>query len=364
MVRQYVAVCSFVAFRVRLLQSMPSEISAFSLTLVLGGTGALLAYFLHVPAPYLVGPAAFVTLASLCGLKPRVPLQVRNGVFLVVGLSMGAGVTKEVVAAAWAWPASFAAVIAMSALLLVLVYLLLRRSFGYDSMTAMLGACPGHLSYVLSLAAGVKSDLVSVGIVQSVRVLALTLLVPLFVEFSASAPSGELVGAQVATVGPFTLVAMALPALALGLLFQRWRVPAALLVGGMLVSSTLHLTEIVEGVIPAWLQIPVYVILGSTIGSRFAGVGLADLRRAAVAGVSVTVVAGVVSAGFAALVAHWLNIPLAAALIAFAPGGLETMAAMAVILNADPAYVGTHHIIRLIFLSFLMPAMIAWVRNR
>lgn len=343
---------------------MPSELRAFLLTLVLGGIGAVIAFVLQLPAPYLVGPAALVTVASLCGLRPRVPLQVRNGVFLIVGLSMGAGVTKEVIAAAWAWPASFAMVIGMSAVLLALVYLLLRRFFGYDAMTAMLGACPGHLSYVLSLAAGVKSDLVSVGIVQSVRVLALTLLVPLFVEFGATTPVDGSGMAAVTTIGPLTLLAMALPALALGLLLQRWQVPAALLVGGMLVSSTLHLTDIVQGVIPPWVQIPVYVILGSTIGSRFAGVRLADLRRAAVAGVSVTVVAGIVSAACAALIAHWLNIPLAAALIAFAPGGLETMAAMAVILHADPAYVGTHHIVRLVFLSFLMPAMIAWVRNR
>lgn len=72
-----------------------------------------------------------------------------------------------------------------------------------------------------------------------------------------------------------------------------------------------------------------------------------------------TVLVCAVSAAIALAVSSLLDVPLGAALIAFAPGGLETMAAMAVILNADPAYVGTHHILRLIFLSVLMPFVLS-----
>ncbi|MFD1745952.1 AbrB family transcriptional regulator [Rhizobium helianthi] len=341
---------------------MPAAFKSLLLTAILGISGALIARSLGLPAPFLVGPAALVTLGSLSGLKLRVPMRLRDLAFLSVGLSMGAGVTPQVIAAAWAWPASFLMLITMSALLLFIVFIMLRRLFAYDAMTALLGACPGHLSYVLSLAAGVKSDLVSVGVVQSVRVLALTLLVPLFVEMSGTAPSEPVLVLKQISLP--VLVLMALPAFALGLLLQKWRVPAALLVGGMLISSGLHVSGLVEGAIPAWLQLPVYIVLGSMIGARFSGVRLADLSRAALAGSAVTLVAGVVSVAAALLVSLWLGIPLAAALIAFAPGGLETMAAMAVILHADPAYVGTHHIVRLVFLSFLMPAMIAWVRHR
>ncbi|MCJ9753740.1 AbrB family transcriptional regulator, partial [Neorhizobium sp. BETTINA12A] len=52
------------------------------------------------------------------------------------------------------------------------------------------------------------------------------------------------------------------------------------------------------------------------------------------------------------------GVPLDAALIAFAPGGLETMSAMAVMLHADPTYVGAHHVLRLMFLSVLMPVVL------
>lgn len=338
-----------------------TDIRPVATTAILGTLGAIAAQALSLPAPYLIGPAALVTVGSLMGLQLNVPHAIRNIVFLTVGLSMGAGVTPEVVAAASAWPFSFITLIAMSFALLLIVYAALRRAFGYDPMTSMLAACPGHLSYVLSLAAGVKSDLVSVGVIQSVRVLALTLLVPLMVDLSA--PSANLPSSTPQAIQPIVLLAMAFAAYLLGRGLQKLQVPAALLVGGMIVSSSVHLADIVEGGIPGWLQIPIYIVLGSMIGSRFSGVSLQDLRSACLAGLAVTGIAGIISAAVAFGVSYFLGVPLPAALIAFAPGGLETMAAMAVILHADPAYVGTHHIVRLIFLSFLMPAMIAWVRK-
>lgn len=339
-----------------------TDIWPVTMTAGLGAVGALIAQALSFPAPYLIGPAALVTAGSLLGLDLKVPHIIRNIAFLSVGLSMGASVTPEVMAAARAWPLSFMTLIAMSLVLLLIVYGVLRRFFHYDPMTSMLAACPGHLSYVLSLAAGVKSDLVSVGVIQSVRVLALTLLVPLFVEFSA--PSTAIAAPVLQSIDLLTLLAMALVGYALGRGLQKLQVPAALLAGGMIISSGTHLTGLVEGGIPLWLQVPVYIVLGSMIGSRFAGVSFKELKSACVAGLAVTVIAGAISAGIAFGVSHLLDIPLPAALIAFAPGGLETMAAMAVILHADPAYVGTHHIVRLVFLSFLMPATIAWVRKR
>jgi len=45
-------------------------------------------------------------------------------------------------------------------------------------------------------------------------------------------------------------------------------------------------------------------------------------------------------------------------LIAFAPGGLETMAAMSVILGIDPTFVATHHIARLLMLTVIVPVFV------
>lgn len=329
------------------------EFRSFLLTVVIAVAGAAAAYLVAFPAPFLVGPAVAVTIGGLAGLRLRIPVKVRNASFVIVGLSMGTGLTPEVFVAARTWPLSFAMVPVAVVLLLWVATWVLQRFFGYDRTTAVLAASPGHLSFVMSLAAETRSDLLAVGVIQSVRVLALTLTVPLIVDVLELESTGPLIALP--SLGLVPLVASFCVALLLGLLLLRWRVPAALLLGGLIASGATHLTGMVEGQMPNWIMVPTYILLGAMIGSRFSGASLKAMRVAFVAGGVVTVVVVVLAALIAALVFSVAAVPLDAALIAFAPGGLETMAAMAVMLNAQPTYVGAHHVLRLLILSGLMP---------
>lgn len=334
----------------------PSELRAFALTALIGTAGALIAILVAFPAPYLIGPAIAITIAGLAGLNLAVPAQVRNVCFIIVGVSMGATVTPEVIVAARTWPLSFVMVLVAVVILLYVSSWVLQRFFHYDRITALLASSPGHLSYVLSLAAETRCDLRVVSVGQSVRVLALTITVPLIVEIF------DLVGTDPVLVplvmNTPVLVAMLVVSALFGLLFMRWNFPAALLLGGVVVSIATHVTGFISGGVPNWLLVPTYVILGSVIGTRFCGVSISELRTAFVAGGVVTVVVIVLAAGIAGGVSYLTGVPLDAALIAFAPGGLETMSAMAVMLHADPTYVGAHHVLRLMFLSVLMPIVL------
>ena len=50
--------------------------------------------------------------------------------------------------------------------------------------------------------------------------------------------------------------------------------------------------------------------------------------------------------------------------MAFAPGALEAMTTLAFALNLDPAYVGTHHLARLSFVSLVVPVVVPIIRRR
>ncbi|AXV17190.1 ammonia monooxygenase [Neorhizobium sp. SOG26] len=335
----------------------PSELRAFALTAAIGFAGALLAILISFPAPYLIGPAIAVTLASLAGLRLAVPQNVRNVCFVIVGVSMGTTVTPEVIVAARTWPMSFVMVLVTMTVLLFTSSTLLQRLFGYDRVTSLLASSPGHLSYVLSLAAETRCDVRTVSIAQSVRVLALTIITPIIVTVLDLVDSGTILAVPVMSLP--VLIGSLVAAVALGALFLRLRLPAALLLGGVFVSIATHVTGFASGAVPNWLLIPTYVILGALIGTRFSGVSLAEVKKAAIAGAVATVAVTFIAVATAFGVSHMLDIPLDAALIAFAPGGLETMSAMAVMLDANPTYVGAHHVLRLLFLSALMPLALA-----
>ena len=306
---------------------------------------------------FLTGPAIAVTLAGLAGLRTAaLPQRARDAVFVILGLTIGQGVTPEVFDAMRAWPVTIAALAASLFAIIFVTRAALVRFWSMDRTTAFLSSSPGHLSYVLGLTEGVRADLKTVSIVQSIRVLALTLLVPVAVTVTGQIPQKTTAGPPETAAMP--LIAMIIVAGIAGYLLHRLKLPAAYLIGGMLVSIVAHVTGLVIGVMSFWLAAAAFVALGGLIGSRFSGVTWPELRRAFSAGIMVTVL-GVILAGAFALIAHWITgMDLMVILIAFAPGGLETMAAMAVILGIDPTFVATHHVARLLMLTAIVPVFL------
>lgn len=331
---------------------------AFALTVAVAAAGAGLAYAASVPAPYLVGPAVAVTAASLRGMRTGMPGVARDAAFLVIGLAMGTGVTPEVLQEARSWPGSLL-LLALAVLTMIFAgAAVMRRAFGMDRNTAMLCATPGHLSFTILLSMEVGGETRRVVIIQSLRVLSLVVIVPLLV----AAVSDRTLGAAIPFDGaPLTLPHLAIllaAALALGHGFKLLRAPAAMLLGAMFVSAIGHGSGLTPGAVPGWLSVSGFVLLGALIGTRFAGVTMSEVIGALGAVVVLTTISALVAVA-GALVAAWaFGVSLTSALIAFAPGGLETMAALAVLLDADIAYVAAHHVGRLMFLAAILPLLV------
>lgn len=331
-----------------------AELRETALTLGLAAAAAGLFHLVGFPAPFLTGPAACVTIASLAGMRTAIPDRLRDLCFLGLGIGIGATVTPKALEAAAIWPFSILALGVALVIGMVVNHRGLVRLFGYDRDTAFLSSVPGHLSYVISLSGGLKVDQAKIGMIMSLRVLVMTLAVPvilgLTVETAGSAPAVAPMAWPIA-LGVFAASAV------LGIGYHRMRLPAALLLGGMTVSGLLHATGAATGGLPPWATLSAFLVLGALIGTRFRGRRPADLADAALAGVLVTGVVLVISGLGALAMARLLDLSPALVFVAFAPGGLEAMVAMAVQLNLDPAFVAAHHVSRLLFLTVLVPVM-------
>ncbi len=267
---------------------------------------------------------------------------------------MGSGVSPQVVETARLWPQSFVILAASLVVIIAASAWLLQRFFHHDRVTAVLSSAPGHLSFVLGLGAETGGNLPAISIVQSIRLLCLTLAVPAIVALLGY---GQVNPVAIAGKMPDLIrFALMLCGCALcGFALSKLRLPAAWLIGPMLVSTLAHISGWIDGAVPWWLAIPAYVTMGALIGTRFSGVTLRDLAANGGAGLSSTLVAVLVSGMAAALASSATELPVAAVLVAFAPGGVETMSAMAMAVNADPAYVAAHHVLRLFILTALLP---------
>lgn len=345
-------------------ESPPSLLQSFTTvatTLLIAAFGAGVAYWIGAPAPFLVGPSLAVTCLCLLGVNVNIPRHLRDTCFVIIGLTMGAGVTPDVVETAKQWPLSFL-ILGLSLLAIIGgCRWLLQKFWHFDPMTALLSVIPGHLSYVLGLSAQTTGDLTSISVIQSLRLLALTILVPFAVVLIGFETDSF---ANNVAIMPLTMFGLSLiMAFASGFVFNRFRLPAAYLLGGLIWSTGSHITGTIVGTVSPYVAIPAFITLGALIGTRFFGVTLVQLKRAFTAGVIVTLAAFCISAFAAWCVSLFIDAPFSHLLIAFAPGGVETMAAMAVSLDADPAFVAAHHVMRLFILTFLAPILLGMARR-
>ena len=331
-------------------------------TLSFGALGGVLAWYAGFPAPFLTGSAIAVTLACLSGLVLDIPGFIRNICFIAIGLSMGAGVTPEVLETLGIWPVAF---VILSLSLLGTFFgcrWILSRFWQFDRRSAILASSPGHLSFILGLSSQSNVDIPAISIVQSIRVMVLTVVVPFAVALLGLAEGQG--GPRPPHMELVALISLVPVALALGWVLLKVKAPAAYLLGGMIASTVAHATALVEGQIPTWLAIMAFTIMGSIIGTRFSNISFKQLRRAAGAGLASVSVAAIMAIAAGSFAAWLLDMPLAQLLIAFAPGGLEAMAAMAVIMDVDTTFVAAQHVFRLFLLTFLAPIVLAYEDRR
>lgn len=326
--------------------------------LLIGILGAAIAWWMKVPAPFLTGPAAFVSVAGVLGLDCRIPDRLRDACFIVIGLSLGSSVTPETLSAAAAWPVSLIGMSISVGVVMLAGGFMFQHAFGMDRKTALLASSPGHLSYVISFSTDIGAGTAVISVIQSMRVLLLTLAVPVAVAMLTDADMT--MRAPIGHVLPYTYLAGLVVLSALfGAVLVKFKVPAAYLISGMIISSIGHGTNLTPGSVTPEISTAAFIIMGTLIGTRFSGVSPQALRKAAFGGVLLTLLGLAISILAAAIISYTLGFPLIDVIIAFAPGGLETMVAMGAIVGADPAYVAIHHVTRLFFLSVFVPLVLS-----
>lgn len=324
-------------------------------TLLIGAAGATLLVLLRVPAGAVLGALVATAAASLGGRHLGWPGYVRQALFLQLGFSAGASVTPAAVAAILLWPLSLVALAATALAMWAVGWLVFRRLSPTDGRTAFYAASPGALGTVLILAEQQGTDLQKVAVAQSLRLVILVCLAPL----ATTAGRPEMFPAQSpALLGGPAGWALIVVAVAAGWwLARRLRWPAPAFMGSLLASILLHATGLVHTKLPGAFVLVAGAALGALIGSRFSGLGFRDLAREARACLALVGVMAFIGVPVGILVGDAVGVGALAGVMAFAPGSMEVLVAVALTLNAHPAYVAVHHLARTLLLLAALQAL-------
>jgi len=322
-------------------------------TLVIGGIGALVAFFLGMPIALLAGPAVAVAVAGLWGAKTGIAPGLRNAGFLLVGLSIGSMIGPDSIQAMIRWPIAFSLLAILTLVTPWIGRWLVPRMLPFGKDEAFLASAPGHLSLVIALADSLSLSLTRPVVLASIRLMTLTLVVPLAAQAAGMEIGAGLPRGTTSTSWAWLILQVA-AALALSPILHRLKLPAPTLLAGILVAATTHLTSVTTGTLPNWLAQGSLILMGSLIGTRFSRMSWKELRDSLLAGLSIVALTSGLAILFAIPAAQLSGLPIMDVMLGFAPGGLETMIIVAAAIGADPSFVAAAHVFRLLILAIII----------
>jgi len=325
-------------------------------TLAIAAVGGAALGLIGVPAGWLSGSILAVAGASLAGRPMLIPTLLMRGIFVLIGISLGAVVTPETLHGMATYPASIAVLILAMALISIGGAGYLRLIHRWGNVDAYLAAAPGGMSQVLALGAELGGDLRAIAIVQSIRVVVIAVGLPAglsMLGLVGQAPPRVTGALSIGVLDELAILVAASTVVAI--IAYRIRFPGGLLFGAMLTSAVLHGSGLIHAVMPWWAVNTAMVAIGAITGSRFANTPLRMLLNFVGAAFGSFAVAVTIAAAFAAVLISVLSLRAAEVMIAFAPGSVDAMMLLALALNLDPVYVGAHHLTRIFFVSLTMP---------
>lgn len=335
---------------------MPSQqsLERMAITLATGATGGVLFWLVGMPLPFLTGSAAASAVLALAGYRLEIPHWMKQAALVLIGALLGASVTPETLALLPRWPVTLAGLACAVLTTMIGGAYYLERVHGYDRATARLASLPGAVTQVMALAADSNADARRITIIQITRLAAILLLVP-----SAAALMGLDTRASLnrpgAVIVSHEVVILLLAAAAGAVTFTRLRTPAPLIIGSMAAAALLYGTGTLHSALPEWLLLIGFVVIGSIIGANFVGTDLTLLGDTMAAALGSLAVCSLVALAWAVPLALLVGISPLQVWLAYAPGGVETSAIIAMAVGLDVAFVSSHHVVRVLILNLTLP---------
>src|ERR1700694_3037605 len=235
-------------------------------TLAIGAAGGALFLWASLPGGLISGAMIAVGVAAIAGRPLFVPPIPTQTVLVLLGISLGSLVSRQLLQHIGAYPLTIALLALATFCSTFGSSLYLQRVHGWDRTSAFLAGSPGALSQITMLAAERGADVSAIAVVQTMRVIILTAALPLLLALTGIAPSSA-PAAAVVIASPVELTELIAAAVAVALLLRLARFPASWMFGAMIGSSVLHGTGLIEGGLPPSVRAIALVGIGALIGS-------------------------------------------------------------------------------------------------
>ena len=336
----------------------------FLIVILISTPSAILADYFKIPLAWMLGPMLAISIAALSGIKVKMPKLALSAILIILGLHIGNYIDQNLLSQMkdWIWTSIVMFFYILASIFIVSKYL--QKFSGYKEKTSIFSAAPGALGPLLILAEYEKSDLSQVATAHLIRLIIIITLFPFFVVNFSPTEAMEITKFNYMDQNHLNLLILLIGSIILIYIFDKIKVPAPLLAGALVASGILQITEIASYKLPDQSINFCLLILGASVGCRFADKSLNEvIKNTAHSFVATTllVILGIIAAVIAG---YFVENNFLTLLLSYCPGGIYEVAVIAIAFNLDPNFVAFHHIIRLLIILFTVPVIVRLIDKK
>ena len=336
----------------------------FVLVILLSVPSAMLAEFFEVPLAWFLGPMLITSIGSLMGLRIRMPRLILSSILVLLGIYIGNYIDENLFSQIhqWIWTSLIMLIYIIISVLTVSKYLQIFSK--YDKKTSIFSAAPGALGPLMILAEDEKSDLSQVATSHLIRLIIIITIFPFIVNSFYETETMEISNEIIRDQKFINLILLIVFSLLFIFIFEKLKIPAALLSGTLFASGFLQVTEVATYQLSPNIIDFCLLILGASVGCRFANKTFNEIARNALHSFVATfllVILGLAAAFIASLIIDKNFFTL---LLSYCPGGIYEVAVIAIFFELDPEFVSFHHIIRLLMILFIVPLILRFIEKK
>jgi len=330
----------------------------FITVLIISTPSAIVADYFNIPLAWFLGPMIVTSIAALSGLKIIMPKIVLSFILIILGLHIGNYIDQNLFNQMinWIWTSLIMLIYIIICILVVSKYL--QKFSGYDKKASIFSAAPGALGPLMILAESEKTDLSQVATSHLIRLIIIITVIPFIIVNNTNTDTLLIEKFDYMSQNHINLILLVSVSLFFIFIFDKIKVPAALLSGTLFASGLLQITDIASYKLPDETVNFCLLILGSSVGCKFAEKTVKEIANNSLHSIVATTILVVLGLLAAYVSTFFVDTNILTLILSFSPGGIYEVAVIAIAFDLDPDFVAFHHIIRLLFILFTVPIIL------
>ena len=330
----------------------------FILVILISIPSAIVADYFNIPLAWMLGPMIITSIGALTGLKVKMPKLALSSILIILGLHIGNYIDQNLFNQMinWIWTSVIMLIYIVICILIVSKYL--QKYARYGEKASIFSAAPGALGPLMILAENEKTDLSQVATSHLIRLTIIITVIPFIIVNNAVTETLIVDDFNYMAQNHLNLIMLVIASIIFILIFDKIRVPAALLSGTLFASGLLQMTDVASYKLPDASINFCLLILGASVGCRFAEKTVKEIANNSLHSLVATTI--LVLLGFVAayVATFFVDTNILTLILSFSPGGIYEVAVIAIAFDLNPDFVAFHHIIRLLFILFTVPVFL------